>query len=253
MLIGLSRTACPPKARQRRVLGLAPVRRIGSRFDPILVSNLAREIKEKTERSCSAPSVASCEKVWNDSRHAAGFASRDQARARVALIEAREQTFGALRASSFRSLVFLLLAFGLAGSALAQAPATGRYDQVVVPPAKTSIYLGSVTMIMRAFVRQGGAYESSYQAKVFPYFFSNEQGRLTVEISDEQLDRLARGERIEFKGRGVRDDGVERRIEGTATPIDATSGKLKVRVFVSKRIELIFNTTYRFGEDLGHK
>ena len=44
----------------------------------------------------------------------------------------------------------------------------------------------------------------------------------------------------------MRDDGAERRLEGTATPTDATSGKLKVRVFVSKRIELIFNTTYRF-------
>jgi hypothetical protein len=46
----------------------------------------------------------------------------------------------------------------------------------------------------------------------------------------------------------VRSDGVERRVEGKATPVDATSGKIKVRVFVSKRIELIFNTTYRFIE-----
>src|SRR4051812_4298830 len=124
-----------------------------------------------------------------------------------------------------------LLAFALGWSTvLAQGPAADRYDHVVVPPAKTSIYLGSVTMTLPDFVRKNGNYESSYQAKVFPYFFSNEQGRLTVEISDEQLTRLERGERIEFKGRGVRDDGTERRIEGTATPIDATSGKLKVRV-----------------------
>jgi hypothetical protein len=125
------------------------------------------------------------------------------------------------------------------------APAS-NYNRVVVPPAKTSIYLGSVTMTMPDFTRKGGAYESSYQAKVFPFFFSNEQGRVSIEISDDQLRQLARGERMEFKGRGVRDDGAERRLEGTAIPTDATSGTLKIRIFVSKRIELIFNTTYRF-------
>ncbi len=37
-----------------------------------------------------------------------------------------------------------------------------------------------------------------------------------------------------------------RSITGRAVPEDATQGKLKVRVFVSKNIQLIFNTTYRF-------
>ena len=43
-------------------------------------------------------------------------------------------------------------------------------------------------------------------------------------------------------------DGVAFIAGGIATPADARSGKIKVRVFVSKRIELIFNTSYRFGE-----
>ena len=77
-------------------------------------------------------------------------------------------------------------------------------------------------------------------------FFSTEQGRVVIDLPDDVLVRLEKGETISFHGHGVRDDGAERRLEGTATPTDATSGKLKVRVFVSKRIELIFNTTYRF-------
>lgn len=145
-----------------------------------------------------------------------------------------------------RRLVLLACTLGWWSTVVAQAPAAGTYDHVVIPPAKTSVYVGSVTLTMPDFVRQGGVYESSYAAKVFPYFFSNERGRVYVEIPDPLLEQLARGERIEFKGRGVRDDGVERRIEGTATPADAMSGKLKVRVFVSRKIELIFNTTYRF-------
>lgn len=125
------------------------------------------------------------------------------------------------------------------------APPT-RYDRVEVAPAKTSIYIGSVSLTMPPFERRGESYEADYTAKVFPYFFYNETGRLFIAINDAQLAALARGEPVDFTGRALRDDGRERRVEGRAAPADATNGKLKVRVFVSKRIELIFNTTYRF-------
>ena len=103
-------------------------------------------------------------------------------------------------------------------------------------------------MTMPAFVRVNGGFEAAYTAKVFPFFFYNEAGRLRVEISDASLRQLERGEAIDFKGRAVREDGAERRVEGRATPANGTSGKIKVRVFYSKRIELIFNTTYRFPD-----
>jgi hypothetical protein len=122
------------------------------------------------------------------------------------------------------------------------------YQRVEVAPTRTSIYLGSVAMTMSTFARTDGAFESDYTAKVFPFFFYNESGRLRVELPDDALRQLERGEPIEFKGRAVRADGAERRVEGKATPTDAKSGKLKVRVFYSRRIELIFNTTYRFPD-----
>jgi hypothetical protein len=130
----------------------------------------------------------------------------------------------------------------------AAAGLLSRYGKVDVAPAKTSVYVGTVTMTMPPFVRQAGVYETEYTAKVFPYFFLNENGRISIDFSDEQLRQLAGGQTVEFKGRGLRADGVERRVEGKATPIDATSGKIKVRVFVSKSTELIFNTTYRFPD-----
>ena len=140
-----------------------------------------------------------------------------------------------------------LFAAALADSSAAEAPLS-NYGRVDVAPTKTSIYLGSVAMTMPVFSRASGAYESDYTAKVFPFFFYNETGRLRVEISDDALRQLERGEPIEFKGRAVRADGAERRVEGKVTPSDIKSGKLKVRVFYSKRIELIFNTTYRFPD-----
>lgn len=122
-----------------------------------------------------------------------------------------------------------------------------RYATVAIEPAKTSIYIGNVTMTMPTFRRVAARYESSYVAKVFPYFFYNERGTLGIEFTHEQLAKLAGGERVEFKGQAKSDAGEDRRIEGHATPADAMGGKIKVRVFVSKKIELIFNTTYRFA------
>ena len=66
-------------------------------------------------------------------------------------------------------------------------------------------------------------------------------------ITDDDLARLAKGEAVDFKGEGRSEDGETRRVEGKATPADPVSGKLKIRIFVSAKIELIFNTTYRFG------
>ena len=140
---------------------------------------------------------------------------------------------------------FLLLLFVLPAAALLAGP----YDRVLVPPAKTSIYIGNVTLTPGVLKRENATYTTSYHCKVFPYFFYNEDGRLTIEISDEQLALLEKGERIAFKGTAKNTDGDDRRIEGHATPNapGATEGKLKVRIFVTKKIELIFNSTYRFA------
>ena len=145
----------------------------------------------------------------------------------------------------------LPLALALAaGAAEAEAPFS-TFARVTIEPTKTSIYIGTVAMTMPPFVRKNGTYESTYAAKVFPYFFSNEKGTLAITLSDESLRKLERGEPVEFSGLAVNTVGEERRITGKATPEEGAHGlrgKIKVRVFVSKHIELIFNTSYRFGE-----
>jgi len=132
--------------------------------------------------------------------------------------------------------------------ARAQTPASSltQYNRVEIAPAKTSIYIGSVSMTMPVFTRAAGTYTAAYTAKVFPYFFYNETGTLAIDVSEDALRQLARGEPITFTGNGRNTDGEERHIEGRAVPTDARSGHIKVRVFVTKHIQLIFNTTYRF-------
>lgn len=130
----------------------------------------------------------------------------------------------------------------------AAEPVAPRYSTVTIPSVRTSIYVGHVTLQAPAFVRTGNDFTSSYTASVFPFFFESEKGRISVTLTDADLARLAKGEVVEFKGEGRNEDGEVRRVEGKATPADAESGKLKVRIFVSPKIELIFNTTYRFGK-----
>ncbi|MBS0663603.1 MAG: hypothetical protein JSR48_10090 [Verrucomicrobia bacterium] len=121
-----------------------------------------------------------------------------------------------------------------------------RYDTVEIPSVDTSIYIGSVTLTIPTLTRRHHVYSSTYTARVFPYFFYNESGRIAIEVTDDMLRRLAAGQAVEFDGHALSSQGEERRITGRATPSDDRSGKIKVRVHVSKRIELIFNTTYRF-------
>jgi hypothetical protein len=136
---------------------------------------------------------------------------------------------------------FLLI---LATAHLPAAP----HDQVIIPPAKTSIYIGNVTLTPGLLQRENGTYRTSYHAKVFPYFFYNEDGQLSIDFSDEQLAQLARGERVPFTGTARNKDGEDRHIEGhaTANAPGASEGTIKVRIFVTAKIQLIFNSTYRF-------
>jgi len=144
-------------------------------------------------------------------------------------------------------LACLSLALGESTARATEASTLRRYDLVTVEPVSTSIYVGSVSLAVTPFIRQAGVYHSNYVAKVFPYFFWGERGWIAIDMSDADLRRLALGEVVQFKGRGRNDDGEERHIEGRAVPADAHSGKIKVRVFVSKRIQLIFNSTYKIG------
>jgi len=186
---------------------------------------------------------------------------RDRGNAKEFAADETESTVrGMVRRMLFAMALLLLgarppsaAAESAAVSAGLQAPSAaegGRaprdWRQVDVATTKTSIYIGTVTMEMPTFTRGAGTYTAPYAAKVFPYFFYNESGTLTVDVTDPQLQDLAAGKPIDFSGTAVRKDGALRRVTAKATPADASHGKLDVHVFVSKRIQLIFHTTYRF-------
>lgn len=144
--------------------------------------------------------------------------------------------------------LILLPLFGAAVALPAADPAailTG-WDRVSIAPMKTSIYVGSVTLTTEPFVRHGSTLSSTYRAKLWPWFFWGETGRITITLTDANLASLARGETTEFTGEAFNHRNKPRQVTGRAQPADAASGKFKIRITADGH-ELIFNGTYRLG------
>ena len=146
--------------------------------------------------------------------------------------------------------LFLLGCLAVLPLRAAEVPPPENYATVTIDQVKTSIYVGSVTMTIPTLKKDGASatYASTYKARVFPYFFYNENGRFSITLPDGWQEKMARGERVLFTGEAMSAGNEPRKIEGHADPADALSGKIKVRVWVSPKIELIFNSTYRFGK-----
>lgn len=134
----------------------------------------------------------------------------------------------------------------LLGSTLAFAAgpaASPGWNRVQVPPMKTSIYVGSVTLTTQPFVRHGDDFTSTYAAKVFPWAFWNETGTITIHLTPEDLARLERGERCEFTGEAANHRHKPRHVTGYADPAEGSRGRIKVRIGADG-IKLVFNGTY---------
>lgn len=144
------------------------------------------------------------------------------------------------------TLCLFLMLTAVAGLRADTSQAVGEWDSVSIDPVKTSIYVGSVTLTTSEFHRDGDHFAATYEAKVWPWFFWSEHGRLTIHLPVADLARLARGERVEFSGEAFNQKNKPRQITGRADRGDAASGKIKVRIRVDDT-ELIFNSTYRFN------
>ena len=142
-----------------------------------------------------------------------------------------------------RLLTPLTLAI-LAGAPLRADDSLARFSVVDIKTSTASIYIATVTMTMPPFVRKNVVYSSTYTAKVFPYFLFNEKGRIWIVVPDDVLKRAATGQPVDFTGHALSDSGDERKVEGHATPTGPWSGKIRVRVFVTRRISLNYDTTY---------
>ncbi len=146
------------------------------------------------------------------------------------------------------SRLSLCLLLAITTTPVFAAPPALPSSRVEVPAMKTSIYVGSVTLITASFTRNGDNFESTYEAKIRPWFFWNETGRIAIKLPTPDLARLAKGETVEFTGDAANHKGKPRKVTGRAQPANATSGKIKVRISVDGT-ELVFNGTYEFADE----
>jgi hypothetical protein len=115
-------------------------------------------------------------------------------------------------------------------------------------PCSTAVPGGKATLTVGVLTRRAETYVGEYKLKVSPYFFKNESGKLSIDVSDETLKKLDGGAGVEFSGQATRSgDGKTRQINGNATPLDPKQGTVKLRFMAGTR-EMLFNTSYRFDE-----
>jgi xanthosine utilization system XapX-like protein len=146
-----------------------------------------------------------------------------------------------------RTLFLPLLVGAVLSLPAAEAPAPPLAVRAVVGPMKTSIYVGNVTLTTSEFLRDGDAFSATYEAKVWPWFFWSESGKITITLKEADNIALRRTETREFTGEAFNQKNKPRKVTGRAQPADANSGKIKVRITVDD-VELIFNGTYLLGD-----
>ena len=144
-----------------------------------------------------------------------------------------------------RPSLLLLFLLGVATLRADTTQVAGEWDAVSVPPMKTSIYIGSVSLTTGVFRREGHDLAGTYEAKVWPWFFWNETGRITITLAPDELAKLSRPGRVEFAGTAVNRRGKPRTLTGYAEGAGDATGRIKVRIVVDGT-ELVFNGTYRF-------
>ena len=119
-------------------------------------------------------------------------------------------------------------------------------DDVVVPPLQTSIYVASLTLTPGRFERHGDTYTTTYAVAVWPWSFWSESGKVTIHLSAADLARVRAGQPVDFRGEGVNRKGKPRQVTGRVQPVDAHSGKIRLRI-AADGYALTFASTYRFA------
>jgi hypothetical protein len=151
-----------------------------------------------------------------------------------------------------RITIFLaLLATGL-GSAHAAPDSTNHINSdriLMVDPSSASVAAGRATLTIGALLRTNDLYTGNYKIKVFPYFFKNEKGTLTVFVSDATLAGINAGKVAVITGTATTSGkgGRTRHIDVTATPMDINQGKLKLCFITASNRKLIFEPAYHFA------
>jgi len=122
---------------------------------------------------------------------------------------------------------------------------------LMIDSSSMSVDAGEATLTIGPLQRTNGVYSGDYEITVFPYFFKNEQGTLSVVVPDDSLATVIQGKVTAIAGTSTTTTGARaghsRHIDAIVTPADANHGALKLWFMAGTR-EMIFNPSYHFAE-----
>jgi hypothetical protein len=121
---------------------------------------------------------------------------------------------------------------------------------LMVDASSMPLTLGRATLTIGLLERTNGVYTGNYRVKVFPYFFKNERGKLSITVSDESMAQINMGIMTEISATATTrgKDAMGRPIAATVMPVDINHGTLKVWFTVGDR-KMVFEPAYHFAEN----
>jgi hypothetical protein len=116
-----------------------------------------------------------------------------------------------------------------------------------ISPSATKITGAKLTLAVGTLRQTNDAFVGEFQMKVSPFFFKNEKGIVTIDLSTNAIAKAARGETIEVKGvaKTSGKNGPTRPLTAVAIPKDSENGSLTITIQDGDR-KLRFVTDYRF-------
>jgi hypothetical protein len=113
----------------------------------------------------------------------------------------------------------------------------------------TRVAGGKATLIIGPLRRTNDIFGGEFRMKIVPYFFKNDQGTLAIVITPECFAKASKGLTVDIAGTATTagKNGMVRKINAVATPVDNDHGALKLWFTVDER-KMVFETKYRFAE-----
>ncbi len=117
--------------------------------------------------------------------------------------------------------------------------------KLLIEPSATTTSMAKCELTVGTLECKNQALSGSYAIKVIPFAFKNDHGVLTLAMSDENAQKMARGEVIEFSGVATSaKDGKTKAIKGKTKPDSNEKGAVNF-VVTTPDGDLVFNSSYQ--------
>ncbi len=117
--------------------------------------------------------------------------------------------------------------------------------KLVIEPSATTTSMAKCELTVGVLECKNQVLNGSYAIKVIPFSFKNDHGSLALAMSDENAQKMARGEIIEFTGVATSaKDGKTKTIKGKTKPATDQAGAVSF-VVTTQDGDLLFNSAYQ--------